>query len=287
MGPEISIITPSFRQPELLQRCSRSVLDQPDIRLEHLIQEGGGEQGLAGWKPADPRLHVVVEPDRGMYDAINRGLRKARGEIVGHLNSDEKYLPGVLRRVVDFFRSRPEVDVLFGDAVLIDSTGRPLSYRRIVLPDLEHTARIHLGTLTCSMFFRHRLLERGFFYPDQYRTIGDSLLVMNWLRQGVRMSRMAAPLAVFTFTGANLGASDLARAEGEHSMLASDRTAAPQNPLWQVKGKHRLRKLVAGAYWPRRVTVGIYLPSTPDRRVLVTGWVGFYWPQSGRKKATV
>src|SRR6185295_19675906 len=94
------------------------------------------------------KAQLFVEKDDGMYDAINRGLRRANGEICGYLNCDEQYLPGALREVDEYFQSHPQIDVLFGDAILINSDGVPLSYRRATLPTLMHLRMADLNTLT-------------------------------------------------------------------------------------------------------------------------------------------
>jgi glycosyltransferase involved in cell wall biosynthesis len=277
MDPAISIVTPSFRQTDLLRLCSRSVLDQAGVEVEHIIQEGGGPEALGDWRPEDVRLKLATEPDRGMYDAINRGLRKARGLIIGHLNCDEQYLPGALLRVHHFFEVHPEIEVVFGDAVLIDLDGRPLSYRRILPPKWNHTRHAHLGTLTCSTFFRRSLLERGFFYPDHYRAIGDAALVLRWIKAGVAMAALRVPLAAFTFTGQNLGAS--AAAAGEKAILEQEfgTDLARLRPYFILQ--HRFRKFIAGAYWPRRLTVAVYSKRSPECREIrvLSGW-RHRWP---------
>jgi len=94
------------------------------------------------------QLHV--ESDAGMYDAINRGLKRATGDICAYLNCDEQYLPGTLRRVADYFEQHPEVDVVFGDSIVVDSELEPLAYRRVVMPRRWHTLLRPLGVLTCS-----------------------------------------------------------------------------------------------------------------------------------------
>jgi hypothetical protein len=68
-----------------------------------------------------------VQKDGGMYDAVVRGISRSTASIIGHLNSDEQYLQGALKSVKEFFDTRSSVEVLFGDAILIDADGRPLS----------------------------------------------------------------------------------------------------------------------------------------------------------------
>src|SRR5688572_31350980 len=96
-----SIITPSFRNSEWLKLCVASVADQ-GVEHEHIVQDGGSDDGTLDWLRIDPRVQAHVEKDAGMYDAINRGLNRATGDIIAHLNCDEQYLPGALPAVEKF-----------------------------------------------------------------------------------------------------------------------------------------------------------------------------------------
>jgi hypothetical protein len=204
-------------------------------------------------------------------------LRKARGTIIGQLNCDEQYLPGALLRVHRFFEAHPGIEVVFGDAILINLEGTPLSYRRILRPKWNHTRHVHLGTLTCSTFFRRSLLERGFFYPDHYRAIGDAALVLRWIKAGVAMAALRVPLAAFTFTGQNLGASEVAA--GEKAILEREfgTDFAWLRPYFILQ--HRFRKVLGGAYRPRRLAVAVYTKRSPECRETRTlsGW-RHRWP---------
>src|SRR5262245_57026405 len=114
-----SVITPSFNPSPWLRLCVASVADQ-NVDVEHIVQDAGSSDGTLDWLRHDARVKVFIEQDRGMYDAVNRGLRRAKGEILGYLNCDEQYLPNCLQSVDDFFRTHPNVDVLFGDVVVVD-----------------------------------------------------------------------------------------------------------------------------------------------------------------------
>jgi len=78
-----SIITPSFRSSAFLKLCIASVADQ-GAGLEHIIQDAGSDDGTLDWLTSDRRVRVFVEKDSGMYDAVNRGLRRASGEILAY-----------------------------------------------------------------------------------------------------------------------------------------------------------------------------------------------------------
>jgi len=99
-----SIITPSFRNSRWLKLCIASVADQQDVKWEHIVQDSCSDDGTQDWLPRDPRVKAFIEKDGGMYDAVNRGYRRAAGDILAYLNCDEQYLPGALKTVSDFLR---------------------------------------------------------------------------------------------------------------------------------------------------------------------------------------
>src|SRR5271165_5451240 len=114
---KFSIITPSFRSSAWLKLCIASVADQEGVRLEHIVQDSCSDDGTQDWLPQDPRVKAIVEKDAGMYDAVNRGFRRATGDILAYLNCDEQYLPGALAAVAAFFAAHPEVDVALAGSV--------------------------------------------------------------------------------------------------------------------------------------------------------------------------
>src|SRR5882672_5223739 len=106
-----SIITPSFRSSAWLKLCLASVADQA-VAVEHIVQDAGSDDGTLDWLLQDRRAIVLVEKDQGMYDAINRGLRRASGDILAYLNCDEQYLPGALAAVSNVFDRSPHLDIV-------------------------------------------------------------------------------------------------------------------------------------------------------------------------------
>jgi glycosyltransferase involved in cell wall biosynthesis len=271
----ISIVTPSFRQLNWLKLCAASVADQEGVEHEHIVQDAGTGPELEQWARSIPRLSLCVEKDDGMYDAINRGLGKSRGGICSYLNCDEQYLPGTLTRVASFFDGHPDIDVVFGDAILIDKRGNPLSYRRTVLPSFSHVHYVHLNTPTCATFFRRRLLDRGFFFDTKWKVIGDQVWMEQLLLANVRMATLNEPLAVFTFTGENLGAT---RASSEEAARRRGPIIGARGRILAAKISHRFRKLFAGAYTFHEVNTDIYTLASPSRRQNLQKRVGFSWP---------
>ncbi len=134
-SPLVSIVTPSYNQADFLEDTIQSVLAQDYPEIEHIIVDGGSTDGsveiikkyqsnLAWW---------VSEADEGQASAINKGMTKAQGEIVAWLNSDDLYLPGAVGEAVASFRSNPQANLIFGNAITIDAEGIPL--KELIFPD--------------------------------------------------------------------------------------------------------------------------------------------------------
>src|SRR5947209_573425 len=114
-----SIITPSFQGRQWLPLCIASVADQQGVEVEHIVQDSCSDDGTQDWLPQDKRVKAFIEKDAGMYDAVNRGYRRASGDILAYLNCDEQYLPGALKTVAEFFEANPKVEVALAGTIVV------------------------------------------------------------------------------------------------------------------------------------------------------------------------
>jgi glycosyltransferase involved in cell wall biosynthesis len=261
-----SIITPSFRSGRWLKLCIASVDDQ-EVPHEHIVQDSCSDDGTQEWLPHDRRVKAFIEKDAGMYDAVNRGLRRANGEFLAYINCDEQYLPGALRRVSDFFCQNPQVDVVFGSTVVVDDRGEYLCHRQPLLPNEYHIkTSANLPVLTCATFFRRRIIEQhGLYFDPKFKDIGDALWVLALLRARVRMATLDTFTSVFTETGVNMNL--LPNAQREKAMFCQ---SAPwwvrlSRPFWILH--HRLRRLAAGHYRAAAFSFSLYTEASPCSRV--------------------
>jgi glycosyltransferase involved in cell wall biosynthesis len=133
-GMKFSIITPSFRNSAWLKLCIASVADQAGVAMEHIVQDAGSDDGTLDWLPRDPRVQAFIEKDGGMYDAVNRGYRRATGDILAYLNCDEQYLPGALATIRDFFAAHPRVEVVLAGSLITDGEGKYVCHRHALTP---------------------------------------------------------------------------------------------------------------------------------------------------------
>jgi glycosyltransferase involved in cell wall biosynthesis len=149
-----------LNQGRFIERTIRSVLGQEYLPLEYVVYDGGSTDGtlrtLAGF--AD-RLILFSEVDRGQADAVNKGIRATSGDVICWLNSDDVYAPGSLASVASFMAAMPDVDVVYGDAQLIDADDRVLG---TYYTEPWNPGRLPERCFLCqpAVFFRRHLVNR-------------------------------------------------------------------------------------------------------------------------------
>ena len=251
-----SIVTPSFRQLAWLKRAVRSVADQQGVEVEHIIQDAGTGPELEAWVRGNSTAQLFVEKDNGMYDAVNRGLARATGDICAYLNCDEQYLPGTLARVARCFEENPSADAVAGDYLVIGADNELLSFRKVTPLRRSMILTDHLYAFTCAIFFRRRLFTEGLRFNDQLRDVADAQWVTEVLRAGHRFALVHEYLTTFVFTGENRSVGEVARQE----RLA----ARARLPLWMraaapaLRAYRHVEKLLAGGYASRPISYEIY-----------------------------
>ncbi len=260
-----SIITPSYRASDWLKLCIASVADQP-VEREHIVQDAGSDDGTLDWLLKDTRVKAYVEKDQGMYDAINRGLSNSTGELLAYLNCDEQYLSGALGVVANFFAQHPEVDVLFGDVVMVDPEGHYLYHRKVQVPLKYHTWTCHLSTLSCATFFRRSIVfDHGFVFDPRWRDVGDGEWMIRMLQRGVRMAALGQFTSVFAYTGSNMSVAPNARREARLLRRTAPWWARSLKPA--IILHHRWRRLRGGMYSQPPFSYQIFTAKSLDRRV--------------------
>lgn len=202
--PDISIITPSFNNLSYLKCCYLSIADQKGINIEHIVIDGGSTDGTVEWLQKQKNIRWISEKDNGMYDAINKGLGLARGKILAYLNCDEQYLSGTLLLVKDFFEKNSGIDILFGDSLLIRPDGNLIAYRKSYQLRWYYILSSHLYVLSCTIFWRRKILENGIYFNSYYKAAGDADFIIRLLKNGFQIKHINQYLAAFTMTGNNL-----------------------------------------------------------------------------------
>ena len=202
MLPSISVITPSYNQGRFVEETVQSVLSQDVPALEYVVIDGGStDETVKILKRYEGRIRWVSEKDNGQADAINKGIRRTKGEIVGYLNSDDIYYPGALSSVLAFFEKHPEVDVVYGNADHIDLDGTVIE--PYYTEDWNYD-RFKEVCFLCqpSVFFKRRLIKAVGLFDSSLRYCMD---YEYWLRLGAvtPFSRLNKKLAGSRMYGEN------------------------------------------------------------------------------------
>lgn len=144
-NPLVTVITPSLNQGDFIGDNLSSVMKQDYLNVEHLVFDGGSTDHsleiIKKYAQKSPKIRWVSEPDNGQADAINKGFSIAQGDIVTWLNADDAYIyPDTLSQVCEQFDKNPDLDVLYGDVILINDENRllkiqstpPFNYQRLL-----------------------------------------------------------------------------------------------------------------------------------------------------------
>jgi glycosyltransferase involved in cell wall biosynthesis len=262
---QFSIVTPSFRNSKWLKLCIASVADQAGVQVEHIVQDACSDDGTQDWLPQDKRVKAFIEKDAGMYDAVNRGYRRAQGDILAYLNCDEQYLPGGLRAVHDFFEQHPDIEVALAGTIVVDSLGKYVCHRHSLVPRQNHIWH-RFPILTSSVFIRRKVVqERGIFFDTRWRDLGDIHWVRALMQQNVPMGVCDEFTSVFADTGENMNLKPNAIREKAETRLMMPVLARWLKPLWIIQ--HRMRRLSAGHFSLKPTSYSIYTLASPDKRV--------------------
>jgi len=120
---KFSVITPSFNQGEYIEQTIQSVLDQDYANFEHFVIDGGSTDQTISILNKYPHIQWISEKDKGQSDALNKGFKMAKGDIIAWINSDDWYETGAFKAVAKFFIQNPDKDIVMGDCNLIDDKG--------------------------------------------------------------------------------------------------------------------------------------------------------------------
>jgi len=199
--PLVSIVTPSYNQAQYLDQTIQSVLEQDYARVEYFVMDGTSTDGsveiikkyslesdgavapLSDLQKQASAIQKridwwVSEKDSGQGEAINKGLKRAKGQVVAWLNSDDYYLPGTISSVVKVFEENPDAVMVYGDMLAVDEHGQPINimkYKQLSLQDMVCFQIIGQP----SVFFRREVLEQVGWLDTSFHFLLDHHL---WIR---------------------------------------------------------------------------------------------------------
>lgn len=188
---KVSVITVSYNAAKTIEQTIQSVLKQSYPNIEYLVIDGKSTDGTQRVieKYRNEISYYVSEPDQGIYDAMNKGISRASGDVIGIINSDDWYETDAVEKVVNCFEKK-NADVVFGEIWLIDSNGNKRSCtKNSILP--PHPA----------MFVKRNAYRKYGVFDISYAIAADYELTLRLLSKGAAFERIDCILSNFRTTG--------------------------------------------------------------------------------------
>nr|WP_067063015.1 glycosyltransferase family 2 protein [Mucilaginibacter sp. L294] len=196
--PLVSIITVVYNAASTLEQTITSVLGQSYSNIQYIVIDGGSTDGSVDLitKYSDRIAYWISEPDSGIYDAMNKGLKIANGELIGIINSDDWYESDAVVTMVEAFQTHPLTDIFHGILRFIGSNeqlqhvaGHPVTFLKTGM--IEHP--------TC--FVRSNLYRKLGFFDKTYRAAADYEFVNRALKNGAKFRFIEKIIANFRAGG--------------------------------------------------------------------------------------
>jgi glycosyltransferase involved in cell wall biosynthesis len=203
MKPVFSIITVTYNASQWLEQTIRNVLSQSYSGIEYLIIDGGStdgtidiikqyESGLSYW---------ISEPDKGLYDAMNKGLEAAKGDYVWFINAGDRLYDGkTAEYIVDGIQKNDLPDVIYGETRIMNENGKDLGFRRLRPPEKLTWKSFKMGMLVCHQSFivKKRIAPQ---YDLQYRFSADFDWCIQCLKKAEQIYNTHQILSCFLESG--------------------------------------------------------------------------------------
>ncbi len=200
----VSIITVAFNAAGTIADTLESVSVQTHSAFEHIVVDGGSTDGTLKIveRHGAHVTRLISEPDHGIYDAMNKGLRLARGEIIGFLNADDVYADNQVLERVSAVMEKEGVDALFGDAEFVRAD-KPQQIIRRYRSDRFCSKRLAWGWMPAhpTLFLKREIYDRFGSFKTDYRIAGDFELVARIFRGGKLTYRYLPEVMVRMRTG--------------------------------------------------------------------------------------
>lgn len=198
---KISIITVCLNSEKTIEQTIQSVINQKCSDYEYIIIDGKSMDGTCEVidKYKDYISIVVSEPDLGIYDAMNKGISLATGDIIGIINSDDWYEPGILSQIEKCFLDT-DADVVYGKMNLIDENGTS----KVLVPSDIEKIRYEMEIPHPTTFVKKSIYERYGVFQLEYKIASDYELMLRLYTKGVSFKYLEQTIANFRLGGTSV-----------------------------------------------------------------------------------
>ena len=256
--PSFSIVTPCLNAARTLPVTLESVSSQDYPAVEHIIVDGGSTDGTLDLLERSHGIRWISEPDRGLSDAVNKGIRMAKGDLIGWLNADDLYRPGALAAVAEAFAGRPSAEWAFGRCGIIDANEHEIRsavtvYKNFFLRRYSFALHLtHNFVSSPATFVKRSAFDQVGLFDERFKYSMDYDV---WLRLGRRGRPIFinAELAVFRMAEGSLSMSGFETQFVEH--FESAQPYAGEHPF-AVRANAVISRLITLTYRTMRFLRG-------------------------------
>jgi len=202
--PLVSIITPSFNQGQFIEETILSVLNQTYKNIQYIVVDGGStDHTMEVVNKYCDRIDIIIhEKDKGQTDAINKGFKLAKGELVGWINSDDILYPDCVEKIVELYKDKPDGAVYYSSRyVLIDIHSNIIKEKCIIIQSKPHLLNKKYSIIQQGSFYKLSLVRRIGFLDENLHYCMDLDLWLRLLNVGEMYTFADKPLAAFRFDG--------------------------------------------------------------------------------------
>lgn len=208
MNPKVSVITVCYNSEEFIENAISSVLEQTYKNIEYIVIDGNSTDNTVTIinKYKDKINYFLSEPDKGMYEAMNKGIKAASGDIFYFLNSDDvfhdKY---VVENSVRLFEEDLTVELIYGAVIIIDPSTKASFLK--AYGDVKKSFFIKSAICQQAIFYKKSVFDKVGLFDEKYRIVGDyEFLLRAFYKQNIK--RKYVPLVMATFRYGGMGCSD-------------------------------------------------------------------------------
>jgi glycosyltransferase involved in cell wall biosynthesis len=249
-----TLITPNLNYGCFLGDCLESVAGQRGVTLEHLVIDGGSNDGSADVAARFPHVVWTQEPDKGMSDAINKGFDRAQGDWVIWLNADDRLKPGALAEVFHLLE-KSAADVVYGDWDFVNGAGDFL--RHVKAPLWSRFVHVHhhcyVGS-TAAFYRRSSVIAGGHRLREDFRYVMDGEFYARLDAAGKKFGHVPVNVADFRLHGKNASQRHLGKTRDMETILAAERQHVESRAIRRAYGitlfeDPYLNGLIDGVLW--------------------------------------
>ena len=196
-GPKFTIVTATFNSARTLRDTIESVVSQDFKDWEHWIIDGGSKDATINIIKEHPHIKWISERDSGLYEAMNKGIQRASGEILLMLNSDDCLTGGALRYVANGFTAHPEWEAAFGDIIYVDDEGNEIYRREEALYDYD-VLRLSgvCYVIHQTLYVKKSLHDRiGLYRNQDFISCADYEFILRMGKAGAKVGHISEYLA--------------------------------------------------------------------------------------------